>query len=307
MATLWQESFAIAVDVRPVFPLYRWLFILSRRVESQFHTRSETPAMKRSSMVAVCTVMLLPAGFAAAENDDFRIDTDVFAGDSREPFAQSVTVFFGGMVYDFPLMGTQETTVFDPARGRIVLLDAQRKVKTTLSTHELLEYTAALKVKLTQMGGLLADAADEQLERETGSDGEWFTLRNRSVSYRAKGVEPRFGHAVVQYQQFADWYARLNATRPGSMPPFIRIELNRVLVENGLIPEEVELTVAPERGLMSRATTMRSRHLPYWRLSNTDRQRIETAGTQIAKFTTVSFQEYRQASRPSETTASSRR
>jgi hypothetical protein len=254
--------------------------------------------MKTSSMVALGTVVLLGAGFAKAQNDDFRVDTDIFVGDDREPFAQSITVFSGGMVYDFPLIGTRETTVFDPARGRIVLLDADRRVKTTLSTHELLEYTAALKVKLSNMGGLMADVANNQVEAETGSDGEWFVLRNRLVTYRAKGTVPRIEDAASRYHQFADWYARLNATRPGSMPPFVRIELNRLLVENGMIPEEVELTVSPERGIMGRSTTFRSRHLPYWRLSNTDRQRIETAGTQMAKFNAVTFQRYRQAPGP---------
>jgi hypothetical protein len=254
--------------------------------------------MKQYSMVAVCALIFTGTDVAVAQTDDFRVDTDIFFGDKREPFAQSVTVFSGGMVYDFPLMGPQEITVFDPARGRIVLLDGSRKVKTTISTHELLEFTAAMKVQVEKMGGALAGVTDNQVEVESGSDGEWFVLRNQLLTYRAKGNAPQVESAAANYQQFADWYARLNATRPGSLPPFPRIELNRLLVEQGLIPEEVELTVAPERGLMGRNKTLRSRHLPYWRLSNTDRQRIETAGTQMAKFTAVSFQEYRQPTSP---------
>jgi hypothetical protein len=254
--------------------------------------------MRNTWMVAVVPLVLIGAGLAEAQHEPFRIDTDVFSGDDPEPFAQSITIFSEGMVYDFPQMGPGEITVFDPARGRIILLDGQRRVKTTVSTHELLEFTAAMKVKLTQMGGVMADTTDNPVEKESGGDDQWYVLGNRLVTYRVRGIEPRFDEAAARYQQFADWYARLNATRPGSMPPFLRIELNRALVQHGLIPEEVELIVTPERGLMGRDTTIRSRHLPYWRLSNTDRQRIETAGHQMAKFTAVSFQEYRQAATP---------
>jgi hypothetical protein len=261
-------------------------------------TRSEALAMKLSSIIAAYAGIFLGACAAVAQTDEFRIDTDVFVGENKEPIAQSVTVFSSGMVYDFPLIGPREITVFDPGRGRFVLLDADRKVKTTLSTQDLLEFTAAMKVQAEKMGGLLAGASDAQFERETDSAGEWLTVRTKLLTYRAKGIEPRIVSAAASYQQFADWYARLNATRPGSMPPFARIELNRMLVEKSLIPEEVELTVAPERGLMGRKTTIHSRHLPYWRLSNTDRSRIEAAGTQMAKFPAVSFQEYRQTPRP---------
>ncbi|MCL4204525.1 MAG: hypothetical protein KJ000_18725 [Pirellulaceae bacterium] len=254
--------------------------------------------MRNASIISVYAWILCGACAAVAQTDEFRIDTDVFLGDSKEPIAQSVTVFSSGMVYDFPLIGPRETTVFDPGRSRLVLLDADRKVKTTLSTQDLLEFTAAMKVQAEKMGGLLAEAADAQFERESGVADEWLTLRTKMLTYRAKGVEPQIASASALYQQFADWYARLNATRPGSMPPFARIELNRMLVEKGCIPEEVELTVAPERGLMGRKTTIRSRHLPYWRLSNTDRTRIETAGTQMATFSAVTFQEYRQTPRP---------
>ncbi|MCU0875712.1 MAG: hypothetical protein MUE50_25550, partial [Pirellulaceae bacterium] len=42
-----------------------------------------------------------------AMGEDFRIETDVFLGAEKEPVAQSVTLFSGGLVYDFPLIGPQ--------------------------------------------------------------------------------------------------------------------------------------------------------------------------------------------------------
>ncbi|MCH5375827.1 MAG: hypothetical protein JJ992_17790 [Planctomycetes bacterium] len=236
---------------------------------------------------------LLAAPIAPAQDDEFRIDTDVFRGDEKEPFAQNVTIFTAGLVYDFPLIGPEEITVFDPIRGRFVLLDTERKIKTTLSTQELLEFTAAMKVQSEKLGGVFAAAAEPGFAREFDSSGQWLTLRSKLLTYRAKGVAPTLETAAVSYQQFADWYSRLNATRPGSLPPFARIELNRELVEKGWIPEEVELTVTTQHRVIGRKLVIRSRHLPYWRLSNTDRKRIDTAGTYMAKFQAVSFKEYR--------------
>jgi hypothetical protein len=77
------------------------------------------------------------------------------------------------------------------------------------------------------------------------------------------------------------------------LPPFARIELNRVLLAKGLVPEEVELTVSPPNRLVSRKTVIRSRHLLNWRLSNTDRKRVDGAGNELATFQAVSFQQYR--------------
>lgn len=251
--------------------------------------------MQRFSWLLAAS-LVLPAltGTARAQSDEFRIDTDVLLGNEKQPFAESVTVFTAGLVYDFPLMGPAEITVFDPARGRFVLLDPERQMKTTLTTQELLEFTAAIKVEAQERGGVFAAAADSEFE-EQADDGEgWLTLKGRLLAYRAKGQQPQSPSMAASYHDFADWYARLNATRPGSLPPFARIELNRALAHQGLIPEEVELTVSSPNRLLGRKTTIRSRHLPCWSLSNTDRKRIDTAGTYMAKFQAVSFQEYRQ-------------
>ncbi len=230
---------------------------------------------------------------AAAMAEDFRIETDVFLGGEKEPVAQNVTLFSGGLVYDFPLIGPQEITVFDEARGRFVLLDVPRKTKTTLTTQELLQTTAAIKVQAQELDGVFAFAADPQFQSEAdGADG-WLTLSSSLLSYRAKGIKPKLAATADAYRDFADWYARLNATRPGNLPPFPRLELNRTLAERQQVPEEVELTVEPKNRWTGRKLVVRSHHIFNWRLSNTDRKRIETAGTYMADFQAISFQDYR--------------
>ena len=234
----------------------------------------------------------VPAPAALAE--DFRIETDVLVGGEKEPVAQNVTLFSGGLVYDFPLIGPQEITVFDAGRGRFVLLDVPRKTKTTLLTQELLEITAAIKVQAQELDGVFAFAADPQFKREIDQPEGWLTLSSSLLTYRAKGVKPKLSEAAATYRDFADWYARLNATRPGNLPPFARLELNRLLGERQEVPEEVELTVEPKNRWAGRKLVVHSHHIFNWRLSNTDRKRIDTAGGYMADFQAVGFQEYRE-------------
>jgi hypothetical protein len=174
-----------------------------------------------------------------------------------------------------------------------VLLDIPRKAKTTLTTQELLQTTAAIKVQAQELDGVFAFAADPQFKSEADGQDGWLTLSSSLLSYRAKGLKPKLTTTADAYRDFADWYARLNATRPGNLPPFPRLELNRVLAERQQVPEEVELTVEPKNRWAGRKLVVRSHHIFNWRLSNTDHKRIETAGTYMAEFQTMSFTDYR--------------
>jgi hypothetical protein len=242
-------------------------------------------------LLGIATLWL--AGSARAE--EFRVESDVFIGDQKEPIARSVTLFSSGLVYDFPRLGPKEITVFDPARGRFVLLDPERKVKTTVATQELLELAAAMKVHAKDLTGAFAFAANPKFEEHLDADTDWLTLSSPVLTYRARCMSPEVAAAADRYRQFADWYARLNATRPGSLPPFARMELDRAIAERQQVPLEVELTVEPERRFVGRRLVVRSRHHFNWRLSNTDRQQIDTAGNYMAGFESVSVSVYRES------------
>lgn len=226
---------------------------------------------------------------------DFRIESDVFLNDQDAPVAQNVTLFASGLIYDFPLVGTEEITVFDPVRGRFVLLDVTRKIKTTVTKNELIQFTAAIKVRAKELKGAFGFAANPEFQVRFDEDSHWLTLDSKLLSYRAKGLKPKRPEAAREFRVFADWYARLNSTQAGNLPPFARMELNRQLAEKGLMPEEVELTVSPSNRLLSRPVTIRSRHLIDWSLSQTDRKRVARAGKFMAEFKAVPFQDYRKA------------
>lgn len=249
--------------------------------------------MRRAYAVRLFGVFLLASlTFSAPLSaQEFRIETDVFVDDQKEPVQETLTIFFDGIVYDFLLTGVEEITVFDSQRNRLVLMDERRQVKTELAMSAILSYTAQMETRLGEPDKqyLLGKEVRTNVE-----DGGWLTMANDQVTYRAEGIEPKDPHVAAQYQQFADWYARLNAMRMGNLPPFMRIQLNAELASKNQIPKTIERTLVQKKGLKKVKQTLCSRHLANWRLSTTDRKMIDRATSNMAAYRTVSFQEYLQ-------------
>jgi hypothetical protein len=222
-------------------------------------------------------------GTSTAMAQEFRIETEV-TSDSRKE--QSLTIFSGDVVYDFLLGSAPLTTVFDMRRGEIKILDPQQKIRTSLTTVNLLELTTAMiEVAATRSTN---DAPDPifapHFDIQYDDARLLVTLTSVRINYRAKGVTARHPDAVKRYQQFADWYARLNALRSGNVPPFGRIELNKALAERNLIPEEIERTIVTKGLVTSQKSTARSVHTVNWLISNSDRTRIDAVGKQLTSF-----------------------
>ncbi len=237
---------------------------------------------------------------ATAPGQDFRVDTEVFAGEEKQPINETLTIFSGGRVYDILLGSSNEIAIFDPAHGRFTLLDPARKLQCTIANQELLDYVLELnKAAIAQKAPLFVAAADPQFEVSQEPIGGnqaatlRVTLKSKLITYTATGKEPAQAHAVDAFRQFADWYARLNVIRGGgSLPPGARLALNRELAERKLLPEEiVRVTLQP--GLRDKKLEVRSKHLFNWVLSAADHKRIEQAGDHLANFQAVSFSEYR--------------
>ncbi|QDU97966.1 hypothetical protein [Lignipirellula cremea] len=223
---------------------------------------------------------------ATAWGQQFRVESTVFEGAKTEPLLETLTLFNDGVIYDF-MNDAHKVTVTDPARERIVLLDTERKLQCTFAMQELGTFVENLR----DAGSKRSEPwfFDPKFEVTTDSDG-WVVLAARPLTYKVKGAKPSNSLCVTQYQRFADWSARLNATRPGNMMPFARIEVNRVMAERGEIPEEVNLTLASS--VLKRGLSYRSKHAVIWSLSKTDRQKIEDVGEHMAEYATVSFTEF---------------
>lgn len=237
----------------------------------------------------------------AAEVQEFRVDTEIFVGEEKEPAAETLTLFTGGRVYDFLLTGPEEITLFDAQRGRFTLIDPVRKVRSGISTQELLEYVLSLESHAAESkDSLFKFAAAPKFEsssedvQEHGQSFVRVKLTGPPLEYVALARRPERVGAAREYRYFADWYARLNATRPGNLPPGARLEVNKALADQELLPLEVTRTITPALPL-SKKIVARSRHLVNWTLSGEDRKRIDRVGTYLAEFPSVSFDEYRSA------------
>ena len=98
--------------------------------------------------------------------------------------------------------------------------------------------------------------------------------------------------ADEQFREFADWYARLNAIRPGNLPPFGRLELNEALARRQLVPEEIDRTIVLDGRFGAKKVKACSRQSFVWTLSGTDRKRVEKAGRLMAELQEITPPEY---------------
>jgi hypothetical protein len=252
--------------------------------------------MPRSLALAVVCLALCAAPLAA---QNFRMETDVYLAGKKTPICQTLTIFSDTMVYDFIYGGEKkenqeiaEVTVFDMSAQRVILLDVKRSLKSVLSYEQLVKLTTQMKVATTESDAVYYFAAHPEFKHEFNADKLELHLRSENMVYFVKGQKAEQASAVERYREFADWSARLNACRPGNLPPFARMELGRELAAKDLLPQEIHrTTIAPGR-LGNKRLEMHSKHLVNWLISNTDRKRIDTAAEQIATFEGVTFLSY---------------
>lgn len=249
---------------------------------------------------AAFAALITSGGREIQAGDIFRMETEIFVAGEAKPAVEYLTLFTDATIYDFRITKPEELAVFDLQRNRIVVLDPSTKRKTTISTDDILQFTAGIKAEVDETNPIFFAAAHPQLESSADEEGRWLTLSSKHLTYRIKGSRPKQASAARRYQEFADWSARLSAMRLGNLPPFARIELNKAAAERGWIPEEVERIVNPGK-LGQRKQEVRSTHLVNWLLSEEDRKKIERTGDQLASYREVSIGEFRDLDKLSKT------
>jgi hypothetical protein len=219
---------------------------------------------------------------------DFRVETDVLLEDEPRPVAETLTLFSGDVVYDFLLSEPAEITVFDIRRGRMILLDPAKQIQTTMTTEELGQFIAAIQTRAAQQHELFGMDFESRNDEASGE----LTLSGLNLTYQVTTQQADDIQQCKRYHEFADWYARLNAARPGNPPPFARLALNRELTTANRLPLEITRTLTLPGRLGKDRRVVRSRHAFTGKLSATDRKRIEDVATNIARFEKVSLVEY---------------
>ncbi len=257
--------------------------------------------------------MLLAPSFAqgeanvpAIQSTAFRVKTTLFAGKDEEPAAEHLILFSDSLVYDLPQINDNVVTVFDPGRGRVVLLDRATQVKSTIATDDLVKLTAQLRTsadnaKKRKQLGLDAEIQPIIVDPKTGEAAP-VELNESSEKIASDGYMTKFGEAryevltqtprqpavAVQYGQFADLALRLNVIRPLGLPPFPRMSLNDRVTASGQIPLETRLTI--RRALTS--DRYRSTHVLVELLSESDRRSINEIGGMLALYKEVPLDQF---------------
>jgi hypothetical protein len=239
-----------------------------------------------SLMLAVAVVAM---AFTPAAAQEFRVENRIYIADDTAPASSSVTLFTSDAVYDF-LADTDETTVFDVAAGRIVLMAPESEVRTEWQTEQLAEYTAEFKSWASEhKDPLLKFLAAPEFKETRGRAGKTVKLSSRLLVYDVSTERPDSAAAAQRYAEFSDWFAQLNFLTRRETPPFARMRLNRSLAEVGVLPVEVRKLLTPTKGEPQR---LRSTHEITWSLSSADRRRIDGARQQLATLKPVPHSEY---------------
>ena len=230
----------------------------------------------------------------AAQDGCFRVESQVFANGAEEPVARSLTLFRDGVAWDFlesaAVKGGNartggEIVLHDPARERVVLVDPDRNLKTQIDAIRL----ERLSVSLASW----ARKSDDRLVRWAGGPdfGEGMTetddrieLVGPRVRYAIDFARPPSAEAAGVYRRFADTAILLKAlVRPGGLPPFPRLAINRRVAAAGGIPEEVSLEIDSRAvAVAGRADTLRCVHKFHPRLLAGDLSRIAEAESRVA-------------------------
>ncbi len=219
----------------------------------------------------------------------FRVATDIYLDEKKPPIKQSLTLFSQGVYYDLEQSENGLITVIDPKRNRIVLLDRQRMVKSTLMLEQL--QTTVLNAR-PQAGDKISAVRDASYQ--TQKDGSTIaTVANDYIEYRAVTQPAPNPEFAKQFADFADWSSRLNAVTQPKLPPYLRMDLNRIILEHGAIPTEIRRLSRKHQG--GKENVVSSRLMTVWQLSQDDHARIARCAAHIAEFREVPEAEYWQS------------
>lgn len=243
-------------------------------------------------IIAVSTLVALqsPTKAQIVEPIAFRVDADVYLDVTEQPIKQTLTLFSGGVFYDFD-DALEQVTVIDLARQRILLLDRGRQVRCELSTVELL---SSLMQAENQISPELRKQVDDSAVRHETPDGSVLHFGSESFRYECELTKPDSAEIASQYRDFADWSARLNALYPPHILPTVRILLNAELAKRACLPSQITRVTMAD-GREQRVTC---KLIPTWRLSSDDQASITRVGTMLVQFAETTPQKFFQKSDP---------
>ena len=193
-------------------------------------------------LVPFLLMMGVAVGQTKREATDFRIDIDIYDDERKPPVSSVQTIFSAGQYFELD-DANGRVTVVDPGQGLITILDSNRKSLVSLEMASI-EH---------QLDTVLSEMTIEQ-RRKFSSDGgpidegdNYVSIGNEWFRYKFRPVTPANPVIAINYGDFANWSARVNA-RYYNSPPFIRMQLNQMLIDQRQLPGELRrFTVVPSK------------------------------------------------------------
>lgn len=231
------------------------------------------------------------AGEVVPRGPSFRVETEVFIGDDVQPAARHLVLFDSGVIYDFRLDDDRFVTMFDPVRGRVVLVDRRKQQQTVVATADMLQATAQFRAAVVQEGkadkfGL--NAVVTPATQANPGDLAAFEISFGDTVYRTTTQTVSSRDIARSYNHFATLASQLNVVQALGAPPFARMTLGQHLADAGLLPLETILEV--RRGI--KKNRWKSQLLIVEKLSTLDRNRIAEFGKLLVSCEEVELSEF---------------
>ena len=179
------------------------------------------------------TLQFLAAVGISYGQTDFRIDIDIYKDEQKPPISSVQTIFADGKYIEVD-DDRKRITIVDPGKGFITILDSQNKSRVELNMADLER----------QLNSVLQNMSDEQ-RRGFSSDRDptveldnFVVIGNERLRYKFRPITPANPTIATSYGDFANWSVRINALF-NKTPPFIRMELNQLLIDQRQLPAEL--------------------------------------------------------------------
>jgi len=255
----------------------------------------------RLHCLSLLTCVMATSVFVAdlsAKEIDFKVVSKV-AGPGNVPTnVKNVTLFTKEQVFD--VVWEDETSVeglvWQRNTGQFTLLDPAREIYCQVNLPELvlleeLMRRKALGMKQFNMKQLLVAAAAPNFNPLWDEAEKQLTLSNPMIVYTARLTSPPEEECSIAYVQFCDATARLNASRPGKLPPQARLALNREFRIKKQVPQSIELRLQPSE---EKPLALRSQHQYVWQLTEEDREQLELLRSWKNEFRQVELAKFRE-------------
>ena len=252
-----------------------------------------------SLLLTAVILAVAPAQFAVAQIDrevEFKIDTKLFVGDSKESVSNTKTIFSGGLIFDFPIAAgskkPEEILVYDSNLQTISLLDLKRQMQVKLMDVQLKKMLKVIGEQMAEEDrtrAMLEQKFEEKIDHEFNS---LVLTGDQNMTYRLHGKAPESAKVLSAYFEFLDVFTRVQITDPKKLPPFARLRLNESIRRLGWLPDRVDMS-AGKSDFFAEPFTAHTEHKLTLKITDRDRSEIALAKKSWAALPEVSLAKYR--------------